>query len=445
MTEEDDDHFVACFRNGRHEILEKVLLSLPARDMAKVQQVSPDWKEAINFYLETPNHRVEKIRSMRLRQEWIDNDPRIERIQLRLGGHDFSVLKVYDMIADDNHMAVGALAVASTWPRRKNCVFIVDARSLELVQVLDAEDGAWLDSNDYTWMKLTMNDKFLAANIGCSKPVGRSFAQSDQPIWVRNNSYRKSDQKFVNFILPPCKSNVSQDSLVTEHLRLKPSLSSTGFYFLMTNYSNLESQGARFDHFQAGKEGKFSRGENVIVEKETQEDYVEYQLVPGPAGSFGAILVESGDRFGGLVEGCVSLLRENRDNVAWERKNPGLSPKLIGSNENHAVVVWTDRQKTSREVEVLELADGKVVASVDCRQHFLSVDVAQTCDGRLAIGGETSLRGYDVIVWDLKSRSLIQRCSDRFQCLEPSSSYLMLKNRLLFADGQTIYSANFWI
>ena len=443
--DEVDDRLFSWFQAGLHDVLERILLSLPAKDMRTVQEVSPNWRTMINFYLESKNPRLVKIRSQRLRQEWTRNDPIVEKINLKLSLPDCRDMQVTHMVADNEHIAVAAVADFFLSTEVRSFVFVVDARSLEVVKVLDVDNRDGL-----TNVLLAMNDKYLAANVIYFTPTSED-TQNYLTVWLREKNYRRVDQSFKTVASPAMCGDFDRRILIPTSMKETPCLSNTGFYSLCSRsvrfYGQvLPLQIIGFNHFEEVSCEHFAEREEVTFEKETRDYFVEFQILPGPRETIRALLLESGNRRGiELPEGQVSLLRENRDNVIWERKLIGRRPKLVGHDENFSLVLWTDDEMDDAEVEVLSLADGSVVGSVNCRFEFSKVHSGQASDGRLALIGRTENDDDDVIVWDLESGDAIFQCSDFLDCEEPFFVTLLQKNRILFCNYGTVYVASFWV
>ena len=424
--EPDKDPLVAWFEAGHHGLLEKVLLSLPAKDIRTVQEVSSDWRAMINSYLFSENRRIQKIVLKR----------QMEKIDFTIWSKGNRFLEIGDIVTDDRDIVVSVLTHFDAMP-----IFVIDAESLEIVQGLEM----FSRKEGYCEVKLAMNDKYLAANV--VNLTSEAVPETDQTIWLRDHD-RKVHQSTEYYLTPFIYAPTSRP-LIARHIKEEPNLSNTGFYSYSERSTNFLNHANRiaFKHFEDVGQECFVQNDRIKFWKTTTDYFVDFKILPGPREAVRALLLESGIRKEGGLQGRVSLLRENGNNIVWEVKKAAHSPKLIGLDGNHLVVAWAEEGQGDGITEILSLADGSVIGSIDLGGLFSKAFRAQAAKGRLAVRVETKIGNYDVIVWDMGSGKVIFKCSDHVaDCTYPMfSTFVLEKHRLLFTDSGKLFIANFWV
>jgi hypothetical protein len=135
------------------------------------------------------------------------------------------------------------------------------------------------------------------------------------------------------------------------------------------------------------------------------------------------------------------------------KSKPKLRPRIIGFDDTFVIIDWNEKD-ISRSVEIVELPTGDLKHELHLNQEFKNIYEAKISHGRMGVLG-CSLRSnqMDVIVLDLKTKTILLRCSEAVHILG-SNFFILHKDKILFLGDNLnfrtprekfIYSAKYWI
>jgi len=448
------DTLMSWFNHGYHDLVEKTFLNLTLKAINTCSKENPDIKKLKKFYQETGSERIRRILEIRRRQEWISKDPIVGKARIAFRNQiEYNLFSAFDMIADDQHVAIAAFAGKLLDVSPRNVIFVMDAKRPKLLKVLEIGDMPnWSYGNKYVWIKLAINEDYLIANAGYSVATEYKTAQYDQFIWFRKKNFEKCEQHFGNAVPQTVVSNVSKDHLIADELRNRINISEAGFYWpiIYPLFSRPQQKGRVFHYYEFDEH--FKQDSTVSIMLTSNDRKVDFMLVPKSSKSFSYIAIESGQGHLGRVEGSVGLFCNNEDKI-WQVKKLDHSPRLIGQDQKCLVIVWRNPDGRSTVVNVLDISNGNILGNFDCHDDLATFEEAKVSEGRVAIAGKTPEGFYDVIVWDLPTGDVLYRCASDMK-LELISSmrirFVLDRNRILILTydsqyGFLLLSANFWI
>ena len=100
------DFIEECYNKGFHQILEKIILSLPPETVTSCFDVSDLWNEMIRFYHNSKIPRIVNIQEERKSKEWRKKSCRIFAIDLK--DFDISSIRCFHIAGDEREAVVAA-------------------------------------------------------------------------------------------------------------------------------------------------------------------------------------------------------------------------------------------------------------------------------------------------------------------------------------------------
>ena len=171
------DFFVEWFQRGLHSLIENLILNLDMRSISACQSASEKWCNVINFYLESKCTKFQKLKNIRISEEWQKKSPVVSKISLQ----EFNISNVncFHIIGDVNEVAIAAKINRTN--RAK--IIILNSKTASVKLVLDIINSVGVEQG-ITEIKMAMDENFLVAYIH-EENSSNSFYQG----WHRNNNY----------------------------------------------------------------------------------------------------------------------------------------------------------------------------------------------------------------------------------------------------------------
>ena len=161
--ESESDYLLHMHERGFHHILEVIFLSLPAEDVCSCKQVSPEWRQMVEFYQNSPSQRAKNILQSQISQAWRDGCPKLvvspSNFHRLIYKPSFGGPKT--IAADDEHLAIAGLPVIHGQ--------VTDGR----IYVLNVPDLSLFKVSDLYAMSLSQNE-FTHKLIFCTPPPKRA-------------------------------------------------------------------------------------------------------------------------------------------------------------------------------------------------------------------------------------------------------------------------------
>ena len=124
----ESDILLKWYRQGLHNILEKVVFSLPPRTVFAFKEVKPEWCQVIHYFYHSKVPRMMKIQEKRRNNEWSSKNPIIQTKQIE----NCLLSGMIEIEGDDVNVFVSG--------NDKNGlkIFVLDAETFKVTHILDA-------------------------------------------------------------------------------------------------------------------------------------------------------------------------------------------------------------------------------------------------------------------------------------------------------------------